>query len=377
MDASLEVTILLDYNTDGTAGPETQIQCRLGAQSAHSQFDTVDITVQSFIESEIGTKAARKCTNHVTTRKTWEDFELSSKSQTYADLVVTLPCGHRDAMLPTMLVSGSKYVTRSAVLSDQHLVHGKCGVSHWVVAEFKREGRLVRRVKRQFEISPATAPYMLIPLPTSLQDSICDVKPQTTALLRKGWPLKSKSKVTPRFSLIVGHQWSSCCTSKQQSVFIPLTMSMLLSLLFGNSYSVQNLLERGIEGCIVRAKWYKRQTFATSGLMKSDDDLGGLKITKETVAEQETTLNFPPLYQEDVRDTNYRNETVPRLTKFSASSMLELILPSSVSTPSISTDLLKISYQLELSFSFKQRCAQSAILPWSTHLTIPVTVEMA
>lgn len=383
MDTSFNVTVVFGHNNHDATGPESQIHCRLGTDYSQNPFDTVDVTIQGFIRSEMGTKSTSISILNMTKRKTSIDLEprLTSKGSThgiFVDFVFSIPYGSQDSLLPTMSLTGSTYFTGSTVLSDQHVLHGKCDVFYWAVAEFKHKGSIVRRLRRQFEVNQATAPYVLIPSPLSLQSSVCIAKPHTTALLWKGWPLKSKSRLTPRISLSIGRQWFTASNSKHPLLSIPLTLSAFLSLLYSDAYPVQDMVEHGIQNCIVQAKWYKRQSFANSGLQKpTDEGRGDLRITTITVVEQKTRIHFPPLYQQDDKGTSAKDEALPRLKEFSTSSILELLLPVSMSAPSVSTDLLRISYELELDFSFQQACFQASALPWTAGLKIPLVVDMA
>ena len=263
-------------------------------------------------------------------------------------------------------------------MNDQHQVHGKCEVSYWIEAEFSHKGILMRRLRCPFELLMPTGPITFV---LSAIPGHCDfaAKPQAKSLVRNGWPLKSKSRLTPRLAIHVGEQWIALSSTMHQTVAIPLTLSMRLSLLFGDGLSVENMLQYGIQGCTVDAKWYKKQTFGNSGLPAStnlSDPTLGVNITRLTVANQKTTLDFPPLYQEETWDSQSKDSTIPRLTRFSASTMLELLLPDTISAPSICTNLLTVNYELELLMSFQQRCSQASILPWTANMKIPLIVKM-
>ena len=395
MDASLEVIAISGYHdqeAQGTAAPSIglRVHCRITTtqeSSERQRFDVATVTLLGVIQSSIGTRVTTQSILEISKRRTWRSFEpylnakISSANQNYSDIVFSLPLHAHDSLLPSMSMSGSTHVTRSAVLSDQHLVQGYCEVSYWVEAELELKGSLVRRLRQPLYIRKATVPYLLVPSPLSSRYCNFAARPHATSLLKKGWPFKGKSSLTPRINVEVGEQWTTSLKSKVQIVCIQLTICMHLSLLYDNVYPIDEMLQNGIRDCAVEAKWHERQLFANGGLLINfPDRYDGspqLKISRDTVAEQKTAVSFPPFYQDDDCAKNSKNPPFAKLTTFSTTAILELVLPESVCSPTANTDLLKISYIMNLSLSFQQVCASWTKLPWTANTKIPLNVEMA
>ena len=388
MDTSLEivgVTRYHDLKAKGTAAPPAglRIQCRLRAkQNANNiqTFDVVDVSLGGLVKTEVGTKSSVKTILDVTERRAWQDFELltelkSSLDDSFTDLTFLVP--YQDGIIPSMSFAGSTHMTRSAVLSDQHLVQGRGEVKYWIQAAFQQNGSIVSTKYLPLNISKYTAPYLLAPSPLSSKYCRCKANPSPSTLLRRGWPWKSKTQLAPRIEIEIGQQWMTASRPKYHIVSIPLTLTLHLTALFEDAYPIEHMLQSGIQGFHVEAKWHKRQTFATSGLLRLPKDVSGsLQITKNTVSTQKTVINLPPLYQEDDFSTK-TSGNIQRHKTFSASTLLELVLPDAVSSPSTHMDVLKIAYELELSMSFQQRCTPAKSLPWTASMRIPLVVEMA
>lgn len=389
MDALLEIVDVSRYHdleARGTAAPPAglRIHCRLRAkQNANicfQSFDFVDVCFNGLVKTEVGTKSSVKPIFEITESRTWQDFEplpgvKSSLDVSITDITFLAP--YRDGILPSTSLAGVMYMTRSASLNDQHLVNGKCEVNYWIEAVFKHNGYTVSTQRLPLNINKFTAPYLLASSPLSSIHCVCRADPSSSTLLWRGWPWKSKSQLAPRIGIELGEQWMTVSRTKHQVVSIPLTLTLHLTALFEGAYPIDHMLRSGIQDCNVEAKWHKQQTFATSGLLGLPNDVSrSLQITQNTESTQSTTIHLPPLYQENDISTKTSGH-IQRISKFSASTILELILPDTVSSPSTDMDILRIAYQLELSMSFQQRCTASKSLAWTANMRMPVLVEMA
>ena len=296
------------------------------------------------------------CFRHEHSAKT----EPSWKS--FVDIHIPIPakpeaeCG---VVVPSMSLSGSTFITQSTVLTDQHRFEGRCDVLYWLTAEFKKQGAVTKSFCQCIDIERVSEALLLTALPLSSKQLECVAAPTSWSILRKIWSSERKpSKPTLQLSLPsdLGSVRDSQQTAgvKGQSVTIPITVSLRLPPQSAIVFLEDGVLHHGLSADVT-AKWHTRKAFATAGLLQSSGNKPTpARISKNTIVVQQGNLLFPPLVcHRDQGHQSLENGAIARPIVYSTTDFFQLLLPETVTSPSVSTDLLRISYELELVVSFK------------------------
>ncbi len=123
----------------------------------------------------------------------------------------------------------------------------------------------------------------------------------------------------------------------------------------------QSLLEQDQLRCSVNARWFTRRTFTTGySAVESTNP------QRSYVSTQNYAVTLPPLYKSSTESS-----------KYSTMVEMDLLLPESISTPSVSTDLLNVSYTLDLTMKFESSANGSFKSPYSANLSLPVALRTA
>ena len=143
-----------------------------------------------------------------------------------------------------------------------------------------------------------------------------------------------------------------------RSLTIPVSVNV--SLPSNARRQAQSLSEKDPLRCSVKAQWFTRRTFTTgSSAVEST-------VRSDRVSTQRYAVTLPPLYKSG-----------PQGSKYTTMMELDLLLPESTSTPSISTDLLKVEYTLDLAMKFEATGNDSLKGPYTANFSLPVALQPA
>lgn len=264
-----------------------------------------------------------------------------------------------DGFVPSMSMSGTTYVTRVTAIRDRHLVEGACEVVYSLEAEFLRSGtnQLVRRISCPVDVSSELTPLEVEVNSLGSSDQVERVaKPQSRSLNRF-IPSPSQPELTVSMPKMLGSiiSDSSRLATGCRRFTIPVSVNVALPRRLASSISETNTLK-----CSVKAQWYTKRTFTTGPSAVEST------VRSDRASTQKFALALPPLYQ----DENDRS-------KYSTSMELDLLLPGSISTPSISTNLLSVSYSLDLSMDLELNGNGASKTPYTVNFTLPVTLRSA
>lgn len=257
---------------------------------------------------------------------------------------------------------------------------------YWITAEFRQGVLVVKQINHPIVITSLSTALQLKVSASSANELIeCMAIPRSWSLIRRGWPLRAKKSLMPALTFrrapnlglisMQGEKKSSIA----QCVTIPLAMCLTLPPNTAIDRCEDEILQGGLSGVKVTAKWYTRKVFATRSLsLPFADGQSQARISRNTVIEQQAVLSFPPLYLD--RDPGSRTPTDAAVRPFmySATESLQLLLPETIRSPSVHTDLLRISYELELFISFKPSGQNSLRLgPCTARMKVPLAIRLA
>lgn len=268
--------------------------------------------------------------------------------------------GALDGFVPSMSLSGSTYVTRVTALRDRHLVEGSCEVGYTLEAEFLRSetNQVVRRISCPVDVSTSVTPLAVEVTSSNHPDHVEQIaKPQQRSL-NVFLTSHSQPEVSVEMPKVLGCILSD--SSRLATGCRRLTIPVLVNVALPSHArrKAQSLLETDSFKCSVQAQWYTRRRF-TTGPCAVDS-----VVQSDRVSTQKFASTLPPLYR-----------ATSEGAKYTASMNLDLLLPESISTPSISTNLLNVSYTLNLSMKF-EACGNEALNgPYCTDFSLPVTLR--
>lgn len=242
--------------------------------------------------------------------------------------------GARNVLLPSTTLSGSTYVTQHTALNDRRLVQGYCDTHCWVNVDLFKDGKSIKQYQQSVRLD--CAPARLTLSPAKHEDSmstICRPAGSVLSALSANKSASTEVSVAHLEQPLVLNTLSS--GERMSTVDLPIEASF--HQLPQSAADAMNVT--GGITCEVEAKWYTKRTFSASS-SASDE----VKVTTQLVSTQSSEVHFPPTLS-PLPDSHKSNAA-------SAVGMLQLILPNSASMPSISTDLLDISYQVELKYTF-------------------------
>lgn len=278
-----------------------------------------------------------------------------------------------------MTISGSTYITRVTALKDRHLVQGSCDVVYWLEAHFLRSDsrELVRKLSCSVDISSLVMPMKAeVSSPTQTGDTerLEQVaKSQQVRPINRFFTSQPHAELSVNMPRQLGYlvSDSSSLATGCRRLSIPAAVNVVVP-----SPSHDSQRPRGEAPhtqclkCSIKAKWLTRKTFSTgSSAVES-------VIHNNTVSAHELGVALPPLYSDSPELDPSRSSfssSVPR--KYSTSMDVDLLLPESVTTPSTSTELLDISYTLDLTMKFESDDMLKG--PYTTHFSLPVTLRAA
>lgn len=282
------------------------------------------------------------------------------------------------SFVPSLSLSGETYITTSDVLSSQQLVKGRCDVIYWIEAEFRHERVVVRTLKCPLDISKSAAPLQLhVTAKSNAEHIAAAVKPQRWSMMKRGWPLRPKKTMTPKMTVHLPKDLGLVYGAKSKSedrfqvVGVPLLFNLQQSP--AGDRSIHDMMGNLLPKISVEAIWHTYKVFAASNLDKRHTEkstVQSCKISTQSVVKQKQVLRLPPFYQKQVGQTFDGDAE----KEFSATAVLELLLPDTVKCPTITTGLLRVSYELELRISVEDD-GDDGIVPCAAALRVPLVID--
>lgn len=374
------------YQSKKETSPAYTVHGRLNVDAHDESFDLVRIDLRGAIKTRIGSKEAIEPLPSSTLIKSHLDFKPAYIASRHAaeeqrlDFVMQLPSrsirqnNSKDAtntFVPSLSLAASTYVTRVTALKDRHLVEGSCQVVYWLEAEILRSttDRVVRRLT-----CPVDVASLHVPLTVEASDESTSIeqviKPKSRRLSRvfSSLPEPQLSIKMPR-QLGTISSGSAKFATRSRHLSVPVTVT--LELPAGTPRQHVASLETSTLQCSIKTHWYTSRTFGTTSLSQfvGKPLNPGTVIRNTTVAAQTLKLDFPPLYKSTTDGTTSASQ-------FSTSMMIDLTLPESISSPTVSTDLLDIGYSLDMSMKFALD-GDYVMRPCSTDFHLPVTLSAA
>lgn len=235
-------------------------------------------------------------------------------------------------------------------------------------------------MKVNVPISQSSAPIQM--QVTAIQNDntlATPVKPLRRAMFKRGWPLKQCKYLTPAISVQLprdlGLVYAATTKSYTNYQIIAVPLTFILETAAADDRCLTDLMGNFLGTASVEAKWHTMKTFSTTNLSGQNPDkntVQAARITKKTVVKQKQLLSFPPFYQEKAYQTLGGQEN----SKYSATAMFEILLPDTISCPSVNTELLKVSYELELDISMESDTEKGiGIMPCAAKLKVPVSID--
>ncbi|KAJ9612298.1 hypothetical protein H2200_003895 [Cladophialophora chaetospira] len=331
-------------------------------------FDTVRIRLLGAIRTKIGSQVAVEKIPSTTVTKTNLDFKpvySTTRQRTeeqYLDFVCAVPTPNctPEAFVPSMKLSGTTYLTKVTALTNRELLEGSCEVVYGLEAEFLRSetNQLVRRISCPVDIASGVAPLDVEVTSSNGAHKVEEVaKPQTRSLNRF---LGSQSQ--PALSVEVPKMLGSIVSDSStvstgcRRLTVPITVNV--SLPSNARRQAQSLLERDQLRCSLKAQWFSRRTFKTGSAAVEST------VHSDRVSTQNYAVTLPPLYKSNAESSKYTTMVE-----------LDLLLPESIATPSISTDVLNVNYTLDLSMKFEGSRSESFKSAYTAHMGLPVALR--
>lgn len=258
-----------------------------------------------------------------------------------------------------MSISGSKYITQSTALNDQHLVSGSCDVVYWIEARFvpstsssdnvNDQRRLLR--SSALNLKPSPNRVRLAPPRSSLkgENKRMEVEAKTSNAVRLRKQCQSlfsgasrQSQVQPRFMFSIedslSHDHMLIATSTSTSTFVlPLTMTVFMPPNSSGSATSPNdtlrkyLISSGFPNAItVTSTWHTKYQISASPASSDSED----EMEKSTVRHHGHVLRLPPFYQSTG-------------SQYTATAELEISVPAGLAVTS-DNGLLAVQHFLHL-----------------------------
>jgi len=348
--------------------PRLRLHGRVTAINQDGCFDTVRIRLQGAIRTKIGSTTAVERTPATTVTKTSLDFQpvySASRQQTeeqYLDFVCSMPSpknGGSAAFVPSMKLEGTTYLTRVTALTNRELLQGTCEVTYSLEADFLKSGtnEVVRRISCPVDISSSLTPLDVEVTSSNVSTGVHQVaKPQFRTMSRflGSHPQPELSVELPKMLGSIVSDFSTGC----RRLTVPVSVNIHLPS--NGRRQAQAVLENDHLRCSVKAQWYTKRTF-TTGIAAVEST-----VHSDRLSTQRYNVTLPPLYKSSSESSTYTTMVE-----------LDLLLPESTSTPSFSTDLLKIGYTLDLAMKFEASGSEALKGAYTTNFSLPVALRPA
>ena len=249
---------------------------------------------------------------------------------------------------------------------------------YWIEADFQKAKQTVRKLKCVLDISKSAAPLQLQVTAESKTNHIeANVKPKKWSMVKRGWPLRMKKGATPKMTVQLpkdlGLVYGAKSKSDNHFQIVAVPLLFLVQQAAAGDRSIHDMMGNLLPKVSVEAIWHTHKVWSTTNLAKRHSERNTVqssKISTRSVVKQKQTLKLPPFYQKQVGQTFAGDAD----KEFSATAVLELLLPETVKCPTINTGLLKVSYELELLISVEED-GEDGILPCAGSMRVPIVVE--
>jgi len=376
-------------------GPIFRVHGRLNVNNQVDAYDLVRIDLRGAIKTRIGSKNAIEPLPTSTLVKSHLDFKpaytalRNATEEQRLDFMMQLPSrssrqdkskdatnGSTNAFVPSLSLAASTYITRVTALKDRHLVEGSCQVVYWLEAELVQSAtdKVIRRLSCPVDVSSLHVPLIVEAIDETSVEQV--IKPKSRRLSRV-FSSVPEPQVSIKMPRQLGTMSSASAKFATGSRYLSVPVTVTLDLPAGTSQETLTSLETNTLQCSIRTHWYTSRTFGTSSLSHFEGKQlpPGTVIRNTTLSGQKLELNFPPLYNSSSSEGN----TSGTSQKFSTSTMIDLILPESISSPTVSTELLDIGYCLDMSMklAFDNNSNDSIMRPCTADFHLPVTLSAA
>jgi len=371
----------LSTEDKSSASPRLRLHGRIAIHNQDDRFDQIKIRPQGAIRSTIGSRVAVESLNSSTEVLSALAFKPAYSAsrqmieEQHLDFSCPLPSstptreapknkssynGDVDGFVPSMSLTGSTYITRVTAIRDRHLVEGRCDVVYWLEAEFVHSGsgHVVRRLSCPVDVSSLHTPLQVEVSSNQQSESVeQSAKPQTRSLRSFGFHSQPQLSVSVPRKLGFILSDSSRLATGCRRLSIPVSVEVRLPA--NARRQAQSILSDSLK-CSIKTQWYTRRVFSTgSSTIES-------VVKSDTVSTQKLALALPPPYSSTLADSSYTTHME-----------LNLLLPESATNPSISTDLLSISYTLDLAMKFEMGNNDNVKSAYNAVFSLPVTLRTA
>jgi len=219
---------------------------------------------------------------------------------------------------------------------------------------------VVRRISCPVDISAGLTPLDVQVTSSGHSDRVEETaKPQLRSLNRflSSQSLPGLSIEMPKMLGSIISDFSTVSTGCRR---LTVPISVNVSLPSNLRRHGQSLSEKDQLRCTVKAQWFTRRTFTTgSSAVEST-------VRSDRVSSQQYSLPLPPLYRSSTESS-----------KFTTMVEVDLLLPESMSTPTISTKLLDVSYTLDLTIKVEASGNDSLKSPYVASFSLPLALRAA
>lgn len=282
------------------------------------------------------------------------------------------------SFIPSLRLKGETYLTTSDVLSSRQLVQGRCDVIYWIEAKFQQDGNTVRELKCALDMSRSAAPLQFqVTAESKCEHIAAKVKPLKWPMVKRGWPLRWKKDVLPKMTvhlpkdLGLVYRVKSGLDSHFQVVAVPLLFNVVQSA--AGHRSIHDTMSNLLPEVSVEAIWHTEKVFSTSNLTTRHNQRSSVrssKISIRSVVKQTQVLSLPPFYQKQAEQGGVGTSNA----EFSATGVVNLLLPETVKCPTVNTALLKVSYALQLLVSVEGK-GDGGVTKCAASLKVPLFIE--
>ena len=360
-------------NTDEKVDSQSRLRLhgRATVFNQDGSGDTVRIRLHGAIRTKIGSQVAVEKIPGIGITKTNHDFKPSYSAtqqrteEQYLDFICPVPTirrGGPNTFVPSMKLSGTTYLTKVTALRNRELLEGSCEVVYMLEAEFfqSETKKLVRRVTSPVDVSAGLTPLEVKVMSSGASDKVEEVAKPRLRSLNRFFRIQSQPRLSVEVPEMLGCVVSDLSTVSTGCRRITIPISVNVSAPSNARRQAQSLLQNEQVKCSVRVKWLARRTF-TTGYSAVEST-----IHSDRISSQKYAVTLPPMYKSSSQGSKYTTLVE-----------LDVLLPKSISNPSISTDLLNVSYTLELSMRFEASGNELFKGPYTTSLSLPVTLRAA
>ncbi|KAL6245089.1 hypothetical protein RBB50_007864 [Rhinocladiella similis] len=384
------------------ASPQLRLHGRIAIRTQDVSFDQVNVQVHGAIRNTIGPKVVVERFSSSTEVLSALDCkpaysatrqDAQTQEEQHLDFSCLVPAAPRgrsvhkrpgeqggreedrdqhDGFIPSMSISGSTYVTRVTAIRDRHLVQGRCEVLYWLEAEFVKsrnndDHHVVRRLTCPVDISSPNTP-LEVEVPSAKHSSTSSIKriakPQTWSTTLRCLSSQSQPQVSVTLPRKLGYIVcdSSRLATGCRRLSIPVSVNVKKLPTHTHTHTGAMSYTTGSLKCSIKSQWYTRRSFNTGS------SAVGSSVNSDTVSTHKTTLVLPPLYSSPGSEDD---------STYTTAMDLSLLLPESSTIPSVSSDVLSVSYNLDVAMQFELVDGNGVKTAYSTELHLPVTLRTA